>query len=359
MGTAGIARKNWRAIALTGNGTVAAVASRDLARCRRFIGECQAAVPMRRVPDALGSYEALVASRDVDGIYIPLPTGLRKEWVLRAAAAGKHVVCEKPCAASIADLEEMLEACRRNGVQFMDGVMFMHSARLKRMREVLDDGESIGPIRRVSSAFTFRGGDGFFDRDIRAHGGLEPFGCLGDLGWYNIKYSLWAMDWKMPVRVAGRVSAAHRRADAPSAVPIDFAGELFFEGGATASFHCSFISEFQQWAVIGGEKGFLHVDDFVLPFGGTEVAFEVRGADFVPRPCGIGISPRARRVAVAEHGDGHETSQETRLFRDFAEQARSGTLNAFWHETALKTQQVMIACHESAARAEQGDRRDG
>ena len=74
---------------------------------------------------------------------------------MRAAAAGKHVVCEKPCAASVADLVEMLGACRRAQVQFLDGVMFMHSRRLERIREVLDDGQTIGRLRRITSAFTF------------------------------------------------------------------------------------------------------------------------------------------------------------------------------------------------------------
>ncbi len=71
---------------------------------------------------------------EVDAVYMPLPTALRKQWVLRAAEAGKHVVCEKPCAASVADLQEMLTACRYNRVQFMDGVMFTHSRRMESLR---------------------------------------------------------------------------------------------------------------------------------------------------------------------------------------------------------------------------------
>src|SRR4051812_24006554 len=106
LSTAQIARKNWSAIHHSGNGTVVAVASRDVARSRNFIAECQAHAPMQATPRALGSYEELLAAKDVDAVYIPLPTGLRKEWVLRAAAAGKHIVCEKPCAVSAADLEE-------------------------------------------------------------------------------------------------------------------------------------------------------------------------------------------------------------------------------------------------------------
>ena len=140
LSTAQIARKNWKAILNTGNGTVVAVASRDGKRAQQFIADCQADAPMDAVPRALGSYEELLAASDVDAVYIPLPTGLRKEWVLRAAAAGKHIVCEKPCADSVADLIEMTDACRANHVQFMDGVMFMHSMRLQRMRAVLDDG---------------------------------------------------------------------------------------------------------------------------------------------------------------------------------------------------------------------------
>jgi predicted dehydrogenase len=100
----------------------------------------------------------------VDAVYVPLPTGLRKEWVVRAAKAGKHVVCEKPCAVNAVILEEMLSACRKNNVQFMDGVMFMHSQRLARVRETLDDGASVGQIKRIVVAIQFSRLGGFFAR---------------------------------------------------------------------------------------------------------------------------------------------------------------------------------------------------
>ena len=92
LGAAFIARKNWQAIREAGNATLVAVASRDLARARAFIDECQAQVPHPAVPQAMDSYEALLARTDIDAVYIPLPTGIRKEWVIRAAQAGKHVV---------------------------------------------------------------------------------------------------------------------------------------------------------------------------------------------------------------------------------------------------------------------------
>src|SRR5690348_2809630 len=123
LGAAHIARKNWAAIANTGNATVSAVASRDLDRCQQFIAECQREVPMPGIPAAYGSYEEMLRAKDVDAVYIPIPTGVRSEWVIRAAEAGKHVLCEKPCTATVADLEEMIGACRAHRVQFMDGVM--------------------------------------------------------------------------------------------------------------------------------------------------------------------------------------------------------------------------------------------
>ena len=134
LSTAGIGRKNWKAIYHSGNCVISAVASRDIHKSQEFIRACQALHPFEAPPVALGSYEALVSSPEVDAVYIPLPTGLRKEWVLRAAAAGKHVLCEKPCAVSSADLEEMVSACAQHRRQFMDGVMFMHSPRLTQIR---------------------------------------------------------------------------------------------------------------------------------------------------------------------------------------------------------------------------------
>src|SRR5690242_2385339 len=91
LGTAHIARKNWKAICHAQNSVITAVASRDLERSRRFIAECQAEAPFATAPRAVGSYEELVAAGDVDALYIPLPTGIRKDWVMRAAEAGKHV----------------------------------------------------------------------------------------------------------------------------------------------------------------------------------------------------------------------------------------------------------------------------
>ena len=88
LSTAGIARKNWEAIRHCDNATVAAVASRSVEKAQAFIDECQAQVPFPTAPKAIGSYDELLASDEIDAVYIPLPTGLRKEWVIKAAQAG-------------------------------------------------------------------------------------------------------------------------------------------------------------------------------------------------------------------------------------------------------------------------------
>jgi predicted dehydrogenase len=347
MGTALIARKNWQAIFYTGDSTVTAVASRDLGRSRQFIADCQKVMPMASVPRAFGSYEELLASKDVDAVYIPLPTGVRKEWVIRAAKAGKHVLCEKPCAPNAADLEEMLEACRAAGVQFMDGVMFMHSQRMPALRKVLDDGVSVGLVRRIASDFSFRGGGGFLENNIRANASLEPLGCLGDLGWYCVRFSLWAMNWQMPRTVSARMSTY----GGPKPVPIDFSADLGFDDGVSAGFGCSFTAAFQQWATISGTTSQVKVSDFVLPCAGDEVEFSVADMETIGDGLSGKVRLNTRRHAVSEHGESHSTSQDTCMFRNFGVQVRKGTLNPDWPEISLKTQRVVDACYAAAVAA--------
>jgi predicted dehydrogenase len=345
LSTADIARKNWLAILNSGNHVVA-VASRDLKRARRFIEFCQPHAPMPAAPRAFGSYEELLESPAVQAVYIPLPTGLRKGWVLRAAAAGKHIVCEKPCAANMQDLREMLEACKRHRVQFMDGVMFAHSHRLIPLRKALRDRSAMGSVRRITSAFTFCAPREFFAGNIRADPELEPHGCLGDLGWYCIRFSLWAMGWQMPRLVTGRVLAQKKRRSRP--VITEFSGELLFDEGVSAGFFCSFLAQNQEWAQVSGTKGYVRIEDFVVPFDGDEVRFEVNKNEFVKNGCEFKMAPEVRQVTVSEHSQAHPTAQEANLFREFSRQVRSARLNKDWPEYALKTQAVMEACLKSA-----------
>jgi predicted dehydrogenase len=345
MSTANIGRQNWKAVFNSGNCVISAVASRDVKRSRQFIREGQREFPFAAEPAALGSYEELIASKSVDAVYVPLPTGLRKEWVLRAAAVGKHVICEKPCGVSFADVQDMADACRKNRVQFMDGVMFMHSPRQARVREILDDNQSVGQVRRISSAFSFCGTDEFSRGNIRLDGRLEPAGCLGDLGWYCIRFTLWTMKWQLPHTVTGRILSESKPIGGRVPAPTEFSGELFFDDNVSAEFYCSFIAADQQWAFVSGRNGWLRLPDFVHPFNSREPAFEVNRTEIRILEAGAD----QRKAPIPESAElGHATAQNTIMFRNFANQVFSGKLNNDWPMWVLKTQQVLDACLEAA-----------
>jgi len=341
LSTAAIARKNWRAIAKTKTGSVVAVASRRLDAAKTFVQECQAHTAQRTLTESVEGYDALLARKDVDAVYIPLPTGLRKEWIIAAAESGKHVLAEKPTALSASDLEEILAACKRNNVQFMDGVMFMHSARLPMLRQILDDGQSIGDIRRIACHFSFLGDDNFSKSNIRVDSQLEPFGCLGDLGWYCIRFLLWANRWQTPIHMTGRCLSRAKGGESESEVPTEFSAELAFPDRSTGSFYCSFATGNQQWAHISGTKGNAFLKDFVLPHYGSEVSFEIEQPTFVVDGCDFHMQEHTRRQIVNEYASGHDPAQEINMFETFNKIVLEGKLDPFWGDIALATQRVM------------------
>ncbi len=348
LSTAAIARKNWKSIALSPNGTLTAVASRGVERAQQFIDQCLAEVPFAQPPAAVGDYDALLERDDVDVVYIALPTSLRKPWVLKAAAAGKHVLCEKPVADSAEDAAEMINACQQAGVQFMDGVMFSHSSRLPALRAALAASDGIGPLRRISSHFTFYGDEHFQRHNIRVNSELERQGCLGDLGWYNLRMILWLMDYQMPHSVVAHTLRPLRGDVSPAEVPGEFSAELFFEGGVSANLFCSFLVENQQLTVISGEHGHITLDDFVLPFYAADLAWETHQHSLEIDNCRWNMRRRSTRSSVAEYASGERNAQEVHMIEAMNQIVISGKLDPHWPTIALKTQRLMEACRESA-----------
>lgn len=349
LGTAEIARKNWRAMRLAGNASLVAVASRETLRAKNFIAGCQKECPFDPEPTAIGSYAEAIDRDDVDAIYAPLPTGTRGDWAVRAAERGKHVLVEKPCGKDVADADRIIAACRAAGVQFMDGAMFMHALRLGAIRDSLR-GE-VGTVARMASQFSFRAGEDFFTDNIRLHSDLEPLGCLGDLGVYPIMFMLWALEPRMPTSVVGRTLASAQVASSPHPVPIAFAGDLFFsdQQAASGSFYCSFLAEHQQWVHVSGSKGCLRIDDFVLPFFGSEQSFTVSQPVFAIEGCDFRMERHDRLVVTNEYGNGHPTAPEANLFRTFSNLVLSGKPDDQWPRRSLAAHRVMMACLESAA----------
>lgn len=348
LSTAAISRKNWKSIALSPQGTITAVASRDAAKAQRFIDECSAEVPFATPVAAVDGYDALLVREDVDAVYIALPTAVRKEWVIKAAGAGKHVLCEKPIASSAEDAAEMIRVCEQNNVQFIDGVMFSHSSRLAALREALDAEDGIGPIRRISSHFCFRGDEAFQRQNIRVNSELEPHGCLGDLGWYTLRMILWVMHYRMPQSVVAHTLQTLQAVGSPRSVPAEFSGELFFDGGVSANFFCSFLVENQQLTAISGERGYVTLDDFVLPFYDAELSWRENRHVLEIDNCRWNMRRHQQRRAVVEYASGELNAQEVKMISAMNRCVLSGNLEPHWPEISLKTQRLMSACRQSA-----------
>ncbi len=155
LSTAEIGQKNWQAIRLAENATLTAVASRSVEKAQQFIDRCQSFVPFETVPTALGCYDELLRSPDVDAVYIPLPTGLRKEWVLKAAAAGKHVLCEKPLGLTIAECDNIIQAAANEGKVLQIGHEMRHQTLYQQMKSMVQQGDVGDP--RIMWCREYRG----------------------------------------------------------------------------------------------------------------------------------------------------------------------------------------------------------
>ena len=356
LSAAGIAQKNWHSIANSGNGKIVAVASRSAEKADHFINTCQASAPVPYQVESIEGYEALLNRSDIDAVYIALPTGLRSDWVIKAANAGKHVLAEKPAGTSAETVREMIAACEANSVQFMDGVMFMHSDRMPAIRQALDDKSNVGNIKRIASHFSFCADHQWLSDNIRSSRSMEPTGCLGDLGWYNIRMTLWLMSFEMPTEVRGRILDPVDPLKNSDTVPLEFQGEMHFASGVSATFYNSFRTHLQQWIHISGDKGYLEVKDFVLPYLGNTSEFVVANHELVVEGSLFNMEKRQQVQAFQEFSNNHQTAQETKLFRTFANCVLSGKTDSYWPDITLKTQLVMDAALRSATQTGQAEK---
>lgn len=131
---------------LTGNFKLIAVASRDGEKAQRFAAKFGA--------EAVKGYENLINRRDIDALYIPLPTGLHKEWVNKALLSGKHVYAEKSIASSFKDAQVMVANARKARAALMEGFMFQYHSQHDKVKELIKEG-AIGQIRYFSGSFGF------------------------------------------------------------------------------------------------------------------------------------------------------------------------------------------------------------
>jgi predicted dehydrogenase len=248
------------AIQASGNSELVAVASRDPERARDF-------AERSGIPRYHGSYQALLEDDAVDAVYNPLPNSLHREWTIRAAEHGKHILCEKPLALSTAECEEMEAAATANGVQLMEAFMYRFHPRVQRVLDLVREG-LVGDLRLIRSAFTFR-----LTRpdNIRLRPELGG-GALMDVGCYCVNVSR-TVAGAEPVEVQ-----AFARWTA-SGVDQQLAGTLRFENGLVAQFDCALDTERREMYEIVGTLGHLDVPAAFLPGTGQAEIHEVHGRE--------------------------------------------------------------------------------
>jgi xylose dehydrogenase (NAD/NADP) len=236
LGAAKIARAFIAGVQPSRKVVVAAVASRDAGRARDFARDTG-------VPRVHATYEALLADPDIDAIYNPLPNSLHAEWSIRAAEAGKHVLCEKPLATSADEARAMFDAARRNDVFLAEAYPYRAQPQTIELRALLA-AATIGRVQLVHASFGFPMAD---QANIRLSEALAG-GALMDAGCYPV--SLVRM-------IAGerpaRVQAMARWAD--SGVDRTLIASLEFASGLLAQISCSFGTARHRQAFIAGDAG--------------------------------------------------------------------------------------------------------
>jgi len=239
------------AIQASSNGELLAVASREEGKAREFAEKAG-------IPRHYGSYEDLLEDERIEAVYNPLPNSLHKEWTIRAAEKGKHVLCEKPLALNASECREMEAAATANGVKLLEAFMYRFHPRTEKVLEMIGAGV-VGDLKQIRSTFTF---PLTRPEDIRWNGELGG-GALMDVGCYCVNVSR-TMVGREPVEV--RAMANFR---APG-VDEQMAGTLRFDDGLLAHFDCALTMERTEAYQIHGTEGHLRIRKAFLP--GTEDA---------------------------------------------------------------------------------------
>jgi D-xylose 1-dehydrogenase (NADP+, D-xylono-1,5-lactone-forming) len=293
LGTARINRLLIPAIRASERSELVAVASRSEERAREYAAEW-------RIGDTT-SYEGLLARRDIDIVYVPLPNSLHAPWSIRAMEAGKHVLCEKPLALSVAEVDAMEEASRRHGRVITEGFMYRHHAQTARIQQLVATG-AIESLRTITSAFTFMQSR---EADVRLDPALGG-GSLWDIGCYPVSLGQ-LLAGAAPVEVSGL------RQDGATGVDEWFAGTIRYGNGVTCQFHCGFRATHQTFLRLVGSDGVLEAhrpfrperrEHLLLTRAGTVEEIVVEGnaifADEVEDIEDAALGIRRPRIALSE-----------------------------------------------------------
>lgn len=247
VGTGRIANQMAPMVKLAANAELVAVSSRKMETATAFADK-------HGIGQAFDSWDDMFSWDGVDAIYVATPTSVREEICVAAASSGKHVLGEKPFA-NLPSLQRITAACRDNGVGFMDGTHFVHHPRTAHIKSNMQ--ENIGWPWSLASAFQF----GLSDTgNIRMNPQLEPYGAIGDTGWYNMRA---AVEYLSPEIELVSADAYLRRENRNNAA-IAGSGVIRFNDGSTTTWNCGFESGSVIMDLrISGANGVIKLDDFL------------------------------------------------------------------------------------------------
>lgn len=242
IGCAGIAQKQFiPAIKLASNAEITAVGSRNLDKSKEF-------AQRNGIPRFFGSYEALLENPDIDAVYIPLPNSMHKEWAVKAAAAGKHILCEKPLAATPDDCLEMEKAARDHQVLLMEAFMYRFHPLTENIIQEVHQGV-LGEQITIQSTHSFLLTD---QTNVRLSAELAG-GSLMDVGCYcvNVIRTLFQEE---PEAVS---AIAHYH---PKGVDDQMNLLARFRSGRSAVLSCGLVSNYPSGYLISGTRGFIRAE---------------------------------------------------------------------------------------------------
>ena len=258
LGTAGIARGQViPAIVESSNGTVAAVAGRDLAQTEQFAKQAG-------IPRALGGYQALLDDPDIDAVYIPLPNSLHGEWAMRAAEAGKPVLCEKPLAMSADEAQRVVDVFAARKLPLMEGFMYRFHPQNVRVRALIASGV-IGTVREVRAHLSVDLMSPPDPKNVRFIPELGG-GARLDMGCYSVSV-VRGIVGREPETVSGWLDV-----DPRFGVDVAAAALMGFSDGVVATATCSFRAGAQGSYTVVGTEGSIEVPRAIIPGMDTRVA---------------------------------------------------------------------------------------
>jgi D-xylose 1-dehydrogenase (NADP+, D-xylono-1,5-lactone-forming) len=270
LSTAAINRAVITPLRMSSRNRLMAVASREQERAQAYAATWG-------IPRAYGSYEAVLADPGIDVVYVSLPNGMHAEWAVKAAEAGKHVLCEKPIAVSVEEVDAIRAAAKRAGVIVAEAFMYRHHALTLKVQEMIWGGE-IGLLRVIRGGFTFNIQN---PEDVRLNPSLGG-GSIWDVGCYPISYAR-AVVGADPAQVFGwQVTGA-------SGVDEVFAGQMRFANGVYAQFDSGFRAPERMLMEFVGSTGTITLANAFKPGleselllcreGGTPAPLMVPGAE--------------------------------------------------------------------------------